>query len=256
MRLLPRGLAHRVEVTQTWDDLVLAEDTAERIVSLVWQVRHARGVAAVFSGPPGTGKTMVAGLIARELGLDLYQVDLRRVVSTWLGETENNLSRLFDGAKRNHALLLFDEADALLGHLIKRAEASGGVAIFTAHPHTTLDRALERRLAAHVVFAPPSEHERVRLWQRQTITGRAPLARDVSHHELARAFPRMTGADIRNAAIAAAFLAAAAGAPTITQDHLTRAARAEHRRMGHLSAEITTRSDEPRRASCHASTVS
>jgi hypothetical protein len=261
------GLAHRVEVRQSWDDLVLAEDTRDLVAALVGRVRHAykvldqwgyrqkvargAGVAALFSGPPGTGKTMVAGLIARELDLELYQVDLSKVVSKWIGETEKNLARVFDAAEEGHALLLFDEADALFGqrstdmksandryanlevnYLLQRVEAFGGITILTTNLETAIDDALKRRLAAHVVFAKPDEEERALLWERQATTGSAPLANDVDPEELAAMFPNMTGANIRNAAIAAAFLAAADNAPCITHAHLLRAARAEYRSIG------------------------
>jgi hypothetical protein len=266
------GLARRVEVSQTWDDLVIAEDTGDLIEALIGRIRHAHqvldvwgyrrkiargtGVAALFSGPPGTGKTMVAGLIARELDLELYQVDLSKVVSKWVGETEKNLARVFDAAEEGHALLLFDEADALFGqrstemkgavdryanlevnYLLQRVEAFGGITILTTNLETAIDTALKRRLAAHIVFAAPDEDERARLWERQTITGAAPIAADVDGEELARAFPNMSGANIRNAAISAAFLAAADRAPRITHAHLLRAARAEYRSMGHMVSE-------------------
>jgi SpoVK/Ycf46/Vps4 family AAA+-type ATPase len=269
-------------VTQSWDDLVIADDTGDMIAALVGRVRHAHqvldgwgyrtkiargaGVAALFSGPPGTGKTMVAGLIARELDLELYQVDLSKIVSKWIGETEKNLSRIFDGAEQGHALLLFDEADSLFGqrsaetrgatdryanlevnYLLQRVEAFGGITILTTNMESAIDGALKRRLAAHIVFATPDEDERAHLWQRQTVTGAAPIANDVDHAELARSFPSMSGANIRNAAISAAFLAAAAGAPSITQEYLIRAARAEYRSMGHMVSEaIAPRSHHQR----------
>jgi hypothetical protein len=122
-------LARRVEIRQAWSELVLPPDTLEDVTALISRIRHSHfvldhwnfrrklargaGVAALFSGPPGTGKTMVAGLIARELSLELYQVDLSRIVSKWVGETEKQLARVFEAAEAGHALLLFDEADAL-----------------------------------------------------------------------------------------------------------------------------------------------
>jgi hypothetical protein len=128
-------LAQRVDVKQSWGDLVLSTDTIDQIRGLVGRVRHGhqvfeewgfsgklprgRGTAALFSGAPGTGKIMVAGLIARELDLELYQVDLSRVVSKWVGETEKQLGKIFDAAESGHALLLFDEADSLFA---KRTE--------------------------------------------------------------------------------------------------------------------------------------
>ncbi|MCW5803157.1 MAG: ATP-binding protein, partial [Deltaproteobacteria bacterium] len=270
------GLADRIEVTQTWDDLVLADDLRDQVVALIGRVRHAHqvldtwgyrrriargaGTAALFSGPPGTGKTMVAGLIARELDLELYQVDLSKVVSKWVGETEKNLGRVFDAAEEGHALLLFDEADALFGqrssnvggandryanlevnYLLQRVEAFGGIAILTTNLESAIDTALIRRLAAHVVFATPDEDERARLWRHQTTTGTAPIAASADHDHLARAFPKMSGANIRNAAVAAAFLAASDGSPTITQDHLLRAAHAEYRSMGHMVTDSISR---------------
>jgi hypothetical protein len=270
------GLAQRIEITQSWDDLVIADDIRDLISALVGRVRHAQrvldewgfrrkiargtGVAALFSGPPGTGKTMVAGLIARELDLELYQVDLSKVVSKWVGETEKNLGRVFDAAEEGHGLLLFDEADALFGqrtndvkgandryanlevnYLLQRVEAFGGITILTTNLETAIDTALKRRLAAHIVFAAPEEDERARLWERQTSTGSAPIDDDVDHDELSRLFPKMSGANIRNAAISAAFLAAADGAARISQSHLIRAARAEYRSMGHVIADMTRR---------------
>jgi hypothetical protein len=277
------GLADRVEVTQTWDDLVIADDTGDLIAALIGRIRHAHqvldgwgyrskiargaGVAALFSGPPGTGKTMVAGLIARALDLELYQVDLSKVVSKWIGETEKNLARVFDAAEEGHALLLFDEADALFGqrstemsgatdryanlevnYLLQRVESFGGITVLTTNLESAIDTALKRRLAAHIVFAAPEEDERARLWDRQVHTGTAPIARDVDCEALARAFPNMSGANIRNAAIAAAFLAAGDGAPRITQDYLVRAARAEYRSMGHMISEMTTSRSDRRRS--------
>ena len=266
------GLAERVEVTQSWDDLVITEDILDLIAALIGRIRHAQqvlgtwgyrrkiargaGVPALFSGPPGTGKTMVAGLIARELDLELYQVDLSKVVSKWVGETEKNLGRVFDAAEQGHGLLLFDEADALFGqrtsdvrgandryanlevnYLLQRVEAFGGITILTTNLETAIDSALKRRLAAHIVFAAPDEDERALLWRRQTTTGAAPLADDVDPEALARLFPKMTGANIRNAAISAAFLAAADGSASIGQAHLLRAARAEYRSMGFIISE-------------------
>ena len=266
------GLAQRVDVTQSWDDLVLGDDTRDQVDALIARVRHSHqvlerwsyrgkmargtGVAALFSGAPGTGKTMVAGLIARELDLELYQVDLSQVVSKWIGETEKQLSRLFDAAEQGHALLLFDEADSLFGqrtadikgatdryanlevnYLLQRVESFGGITILTTNLDTAIDRALKRRLAAHIVFDEPDEEARLTLWQRLATTATAPLADDIDYPELARAFPKMSGANIRNAALSAAFLAAADLAAQIGQSHLSRAARAEYRSMGYVLSE-------------------
>jgi len=266
------GLAERVEVTQTWDDLVLAPDTLQQVHALIARVDHAHqvlevwryrskmargtGVPALFSGPPGTGKTMVAGLIARELGLDLYQVDLSQIVSKWVGETEKQLARVFDAAEQGHGLLLFDEADALFGqrspdvkgavdryanlevnYLLQRIESFGGITILTTNLDQSIDRALKRRLAAHIVFELPDDDERADLWRRLIKTGAAPLDRNIDVVKLAEEFPRMSGANIRNAALAAAFMTASYGAPAITHDMLLLAARGEYRSMGHVLTE-------------------
>jgi len=259
------GLATRVHVNQDWDELVLGKDTLDQIKALGARVRHAHqvleqwglrrklargtGVASLFSGPPGTGKTMVAGLIARDLDLELYQVDLSKVVSKWVGETEKQLSRIFDAADAGHALLLFDEADALfakrtevkssvdryanleVNYLLQRVESFGGITILTTNMDTSIDPALMRRLASHVKFWPPEQDERVLLWRGMLTTAQVPLAADIDYDDLARRFPDMTGAHIRNAALAGAFLAAAEG-EEVSQKHLARASRGEYASMG------------------------
>ena len=192
------GLATRVEVRQSWDDVVLQDDQRLALVELVARVRERRtvherwgfadkvgrglGVAALFSGPPGTGKTLIAGLVAKELRLALYQVDLSKVVSKWIGETEKNLSALFDAAEAGHAVLLFDEADALFGkrtevrssndrhanqevnYLLQRLESFKGVCILTTNHDTAIDEAFRRRLAVHLRFSVPDVRERLQLW--------------------------------------------------------------------------------------------
>jgi hypothetical protein len=268
------GLATRIEVNQTWNDLVVAPETNEDIAGLLaratfshavldgWGFRRklarGAGIAALFSGPPGTGKTMVAGLIARDLELELYQVDLSNIVSKWVGETEKQLSKLFDAAEAGHALLLFDEADSLfakrsadvksatdryanleVNYLLQRVESFGGFVILTTNLDTSIDPALRRRLAAHLVFTAPETAERSKLWRdmitTQTTTGKSPLANDINFAFLADEFADMTGANIRNAAIAAAFLAAKDNS-LITHQHLMRAARSEYRSMGRVLA--------------------
>ncbi len=216
---------------------------------MIRKIGLGTGVAALFSGPPGTGKTMVAGLIARDLGLDLYQIDLSKVVSKWVGETEKQLSRIFDAADAGHALLLFDEADSLfakrtevkssvdryanleVNYLLQRVEAFGGITILTTNMDASIDPALMRRLAAHVKFWPPEHDERVLLWKGMLTTSAVPLAADINFDDLARRFPDMTGANIRNAALSGAFLAAAEGS-SVSQSHLGRAARGEYASMG------------------------
>jgi len=261
-------LATRVEVKQNWDDLVLPPDTMEDVQALIARVKFAHhvyekwgfkqkmprgiGVASLFSGPPGTGKTMVAGLLARELDLELYQIDLSKVVSKWVGETEKQLAKIFDAADAGHALLLFDEADSLfakrtevksatdryanleVNFLLQRIESFGGVTIMTTNLDTSIDPALKRRLASHIVFQAPELAESMKLWERMLQQGvQAPLQKPLQLDKLARTYDAMTGANIRNAVLAAAFTAASEGL-SISQSHLERAARGEYRAMGRV----------------------
>jgi SpoVK/Ycf46/Vps4 family AAA+-type ATPase len=244
-------------------------DQFDQVAELVARVRHRRqvldawgfgdkigrghGVAALFSGPPGTGKTMVAGLVARELGLDLYQVDLSKMVSKYIGETEKQLARLFDAAESGHAVVLFDEADALfakrtevkssndryanleVNYLLQRLESFTGISILTTNHETAIDDAFRRRLALHVRFPMPDEPQREQLWT-AILPDRAHVARNVDHARLAREF-EMSGGYIRNAALRAAYLAADEG-DAIGMAHLWRAARAEYEAMGKVAYQL------------------
>ena len=173
--------------------------------------RSARASApALFSGPPGTGKTMVAALIARDLGLELYQVDMAQLTSKYIGETEKHLSDLFDAAEAGHAVLLFDEADSLFGkrtevrssndryanletnYLLQRLEAFTGTAILTSNHEANIDPAFLRRLALHVRFDVPDEAERAQLW-RAMLPAAAPLAADLDLAGLARRYEMSSG---------------------------------------------------------------
>ena len=258
--------AKRVDVTQSWDDLVLAEDHTATVVELLARIRardrvyedwgFARkvgkglGVAALFSGPPGTGKTMLAALIAKELGLELYQVDLGKLVSKWIGETEKQLGELFDAAEAAHAVLLFDEADSLLGkrtelkssndryanletnYILQRLESFTGICLFTTNHESNIDPAVHRRLSLHLRFQVPDEDERERLW-RAMLPENAPVQASIDFAGLARRF-ELTGGYIRNATLRAAFLAADDGTP-IGQVHLEHAARLEYEGLGKIT---------------------
>jgi SpoVK/Ycf46/Vps4 family AAA+-type ATPase len=259
--------AKRMTVTQTWDDIVLPQDQLDSVIELMARIRQRRtvyeqwgfaakvgkglGVSALFSGPPGTGKTMVAGLIAKDLGLELYQVDLSRIVSKWIGETEQNLAALFDAAEAGHAILLFDEADSLFGkrtdvkssndrnanletnYLLQRLEGFTGICLLTSNHESHIDPAFQRRLSLHLRFELPDDAERAQLW-RAMLPGAAPVAGSVDFAALGRRYA-MSGGYIRNAALRAAFLAADEGA-VISAAHLERAARVEYEGMGKIAA--------------------
>ncbi len=258
--------ARRVSVTQTWDDIVLPVEQADQVAGMIARVRQRRrvyeqwgfaakvgrglGTAALFSGPPGTGKTMVAGLIAKELGLELYQVDMAKLVSKYIGETEKQLAALFDAAEAGHAILLFDEADSLFGkrtdvrssndryanletnYLLQRLESFAGICVLTTNHEANLDPAFARRLSLHVRFELPDVAERATLW-RAMLPAAAPVAGAVDFEALARRFA-MSGGYIRNAALRAAFMAADEDG-AITQAHLEDAARLEYEAMGKVA---------------------
>ncbi len=262
------GLATRVTVTQRWEDLVLPEDQTLAVIELLARIRARRrvyedwgfagklskglGVTALFSGPPGTGKSMCAGLIAKDLGTELYQVDLGKIVSKWIGETEKNLAALFDAAEAGHAVLLFDEADSLFGKrtavkssndryanqetnfLLQRIETFAGICILTTNHDPAIDEAFRRRIAVHVRFPLPDEEEREKLWRAMLPSG-APVDDDLDLVAVARKY-MMGGGNIRNAVLRAAFLAADAN-ERIGNYHLRQAAQLEYEGMGKLAVE-------------------
>jgi ATPase family associated with various cellular activities (AAA) len=257
------GSVKLVKPAAGWDELVLPrtrlEQLQEAVSRLALQMKvldewgflagrvGGRGVRMLFSGPPGTGKTLSAEVMANALEVDLLVVDLSRVVSKWIGETEKNLSVVFDSAERAQAVLFFDEADALFGrrtevsdahdryanletaYLLQRLERFDGLAILATNFKQNVDAAFTRRLEFAVDFDEPDREQRNRLW-RAHIPRHAPLAADVNLYELAALYP-VTGGFIRNASVSAAFLAAADGTD-ITRQHLVRAVRREYEKAG------------------------
>lgn len=212
------------------------------------QGRHdRRGLRLLFYGPPGTGKTLAAEAMAQALGIDLLVVDIASLVSKWIGETEKNLAGVFELAESSRALLLFDEADALFGRrtesqdandrhanletafLLQRLERYEGVAVLTTNLRSNLDSAFTRRFEFIVEFPEPDMSTRQRLWQLH-LPAQAPLAADVDLDELADWYA-LSGAQIRNAALAAAFLAAAE-ASAISQRHFLQAISREYDKAG------------------------
>ncbi|MGH3611334.1 MAG: ATP-binding protein [Pseudonocardia sp.] len=262
-RLALDALARRVEARHTWADLVLPADRTAQLREIADQVRHravvheqwgfpgstagGHGVTLLFTGPPGTGKTMAAGVLAGDLGLELYVVDIAATVSKYIGETERNLARIFDAAAGGTAVLFFDEADALFGkrtqvrdshdryanlqtsYLLHRLESHDGVVVLATNLRKNMDEAFARRLAATVEFPLPDAADRLRLWQGVWPPG-VPRVPDLDLDLLAREVA-LAGGNIHNIALAAAFRAAADGG-AVTMAHVLAAVRREYRKLG------------------------
>ena len=238
-------------------DEMVAHVVHARAVLETWgfgaQLPYGRGIAALFSGPSGTGKTMAAQAIARELRADLYVVDLARIISKYIGETEKNLDSVFADAERAGAMLLFDEADALFGkrsevkdahdryanievaYLLQRMEAFAGLAILTTNMRQNLDGAFLRRLRFVVEFPKPDVAAREKIWT-QCLPSTAPRSSDVDLRFLAKRL-ELTGGNIRQVTLRAAFAAARESSPVIAMRHIVEATRAELVKLGMPSAE-------------------
>ncbi|MEU6726444.1 ATP-binding protein [Nonomuraea wenchangensis] len=259
-------LAVKVTPRAAWRDLVLPDDRTRLLADLRDQVRHHHrvhtvwgfgagrgpGLNALFTGPPGTGKTMAAEVLAGDLGLDLFKVDLSGVVSKYIGETEKNLARVFAETESAGAILFFDEADALFGkrtevsdahdryanietsYLLQKLEEHEGLVILATNLRQNLDEAFTRRIRFVVEFPFPEDEARERIW-RSLIPLRTPVAATVDLAALAREYP-VSGGNIRNIVLNAAFLAAGDG-EVIDQRHLLRATRREYEKIGRLWSE-------------------
>jgi hypothetical protein len=271
--LQPRGrrpdsaLLTRLPCPYDWDDLVLAGELMSQLrafeaqVRLRWTVYEdwgfgrlahlGYGIAALFGGPSGTGKTMAAQVLARALGIELLRVDLAGVVNKYIGETEKKLREVFDACEDSGALLFFDEADALFGmrtqvkdahdrfanieidYLLQRIERFDGVAILATNRRQDLDPAFVRRLRFVVEFQTPRPEERMALWRnalRPTSPNGEALLDEIDWGYLAHRLT-MTGAEIKGTALAAAFMARAEGA-RIGMRHLLAAAQREMVKQG------------------------
>lgn len=261
-------LARRVEPGVGWDDLVLPPPTRRRLRELAVRARHreqvlgqwrmrpgggrGRGVIALFAGESGTGKTMSAEVIADDLGMDLYVVDLSTVVDKYVGETEKNLERIFTEASAVNAVLLFDEADAIFGrrsevkdahdrhaniesaYLLQRMESFDGIAVLTTNLRANLDEAFTRRLDVVAEFPMPDAAQRLALWER-CLGGRLPRAADLDLGFCADRF-ELAGGSIRACAVTAAYLAAESEQP-LTMRQLVSAVVQEYRKLGRLVLE-------------------
>ena len=265
-------LAQLVTTSLSWEDLVLTTDSMERVLEVVAYARYreqllrrwgferklpyGRSISVLLAGAPGTGKTMVAALVAKEIGLELFRVNVARVVERFAGETEKNLARIFDEAKRQQVALLFDEADTLFGRrldvrtsqdryanmavsfLLQAVESHDGVLILTTNNEKLLDDAFRRRLRFRITLPLPGERERARLWQ-SMLPADTPVEPRLDFEAIASEFD-LSGGAIKNAVVRAALRALAQGG-VVTADLLRRCAKLECEEMGLL---VATESDQ------------
>ncbi|MGF1340900.1 ATP-binding protein [Streptomyces flavovirens] len=261
-------LARRIEPAVGWDDLVLPPATRRQLGELALRARHreqvlgrwrmrpgggrGRGVIALFAGESGTGKTMSAEVVAAELGMELYVVDLSTVVDKYIGETEKNLERIFVEAAEVNGILLFDEADAVFGkrsqvkdahdrhanvesaYLLQRMESFDGIAVLTTNLRANLDEAFTRRLDVVAEFPMPDEAQRLALWDR-CLGAEMPRDADLDLPFCARRF-ELAGGSIRACAVTAAYLAAETGRP-LGMEQVVSAVLQEYRKLGRLVLE-------------------
>ncbi|MEW6519562.1 MAG: ATP-binding protein [Thermodesulfobacteriota bacterium] len=263
-------LSVKIEARYSWSDLVLPEEKTALLKEICAQVRHqyrvfgewgfagkvayGRGLSVLFSGPPGTGKTMAAQVMAAELQLDLFRIDLSGVVSKYIGETEKNLSRIFTEAARSNAILFFDEADALFGkrtevkdahdryanietsYLLQKMEEYEGMVILATNLRANLDEAFTRRIRFIVEFPFPDAALRARIWQSH-FPQEAPVREGIDYDFLARRF-QVSGGSIRNIVLNTAFLAAESN-EEISMEHILHGVRREFEKIGKLWHEET-----------------
>ncbi|MGH8479385.1 MAG: AAA family ATPase [Gammaproteobacteria bacterium] len=256
-------VARKLAPKYRWADLILPDDQRAQLQEICLQYTYrttvygdwgfdrklslGKGLNVLFSGPPGTGKTMAAEVIANALGLDLYKIDLSQVVSKYIGDTEKNLDRIFAAAEDANAILFFDEADALfgkrsevkdahdryanieVGYLLQKMEEYQGIAILATNLRGHLDEAFVRRMQAIVELPFPDEVYRHRIWK-GVFPREAPIGEDVDLDLLAREV-RLAGGNIKNIGLASAFYAASDGG-VIHMPHLLRAVYREHQKLG------------------------
>jgi len=261
-------LAQQIHPQYHWDDIILPRDQKELLLETCSYIKHyhtvydnwgfgrklsrGKGLNILFAGPSGTGKTMAAEIMANELGLDLYKIDLSAIVSKYIGETEKNLDRIFREGQNSNAILFFDEADALFGkrsevrdshdryanieiaYLLQKMEVYEGMVILATNLRKNMDEAFARRMHFTLEFPIPEEADRYRIWQ-GVFPREAPLKNSIDLTFMARQF-KITGGNIKNIALSAAFLAAENGG-NISMENLIRGTKREYQKMGKLCTE-------------------
>ena len=257
------ALSRKLRPKYTWDDIILPPDQLQQLQELCNQVKYrqvvfgdwgfdrklalGKGLNALFSGPPGTGKTMAAEVIANVLHLEIYKIDLSQVVSKYIGETEKNLEKIFGEAETSNAILFFDEADALfgkrsevkdahdryanieIGYLLQRMEEYQGIVILATNLNKNVDEAFLRRMQFVIEFPFPDVEQREAMW-RKIFPADAPKAQDLDYQFLANKL-KIAGGNIKNIALAAAFYAAHQTG-VIDMKHILLATRREYQKIG------------------------
>jgi len=261
-------LAQKIEPRYTWNDIVLPSNEIDTLRDMVCMMRYRpvvleewglarkltanQGLSALFTGEPGTGKTLAAQVIAAELQLDLYRIDLSNVVSKYIGETEKNLEKIFEEAENSNAILFFDEADAIfgrrsevkdahdryanieVGYLLQRMETHDGITILATNLSANMDEAFTRRLNFIVHFPFPDETQRLAIWK-VLLPPSLPVETNIDWQFLARAYP-LAGGNIRNILVSSAFLAAQ-NQQKVNMKYLLQATRREMQKMGRFIKE-------------------
>lgn len=259
------GKATIIKKKHTWDDLVLPADQKELIKRACDQIKYkhivydkwgmnskvlyGRGLSMLFTGPPGTGKTMAAQVVANELGLEIYKVDLSKVVSKYIGESEKNLGEIFDSARKSNVILLFDEFDALSGkrtevkdshdknanletsYLLQKMEEYDGITVMTTNFLENIDKALFRRISYVVNFTFPDASLRKEIWIKM-YPKETPLSKDIDFDFLAHNF-EIAGGNIKNAVISSTFMAASE-AKKVSMHHILKALEYEIKKQGKM----------------------
>ena len=261
-------LAHKVLPKYQWDDIVLPKDQKDQLREIADHVRYrhivfsdwnfeqkvslGKGLNVLFAGSSGTGKTMAAEIVANELGLDLYKIDLSTVISKYIGETEKNLDKIFSEAQNSNSILFFDEADAVFGkrseikdshdryanievaYLLQKMEEYDGIVVLATNLRKNLDEAFARRMHFSLEFPQPEERDRYQIWKR-VFPPEAPVSKDMDFRFMAKQF-KITGGNIKNIALGSAFFAARDGG-SITIEHLVKATKREYQKIGRLCTE-------------------
>ena len=254
-----------IKKKHTWDELVLQKSQKDiikaacnrikykHIVYDKWgmgkRVLYGRGLSMLFSGPPGTGKTMAAQVVSSELGLEIYKVDLSKIVSKYIGETEKNLREVFDSAKRSNVILLFDETDAILGkrtevkdshdknanmetsYLLQKMEEYDGITIMTTNFTENIDKAFFRRISYVVHFTMPDYVSRKEIWQKM-FPKETPISDDVDFEFLAKNF-EISGGNIKNIVLSSSFMAASES-KKVEMKHVVKALEYEIKKQGKM----------------------